>query len=431
MEYFSIPGVSVAFLRDRAVVWSGAYGVKDTSAPSPVTTTTLFQAGSISKPVAAVAVMRMVQDGVLALDDDVDKRSTGGWRLPSDDRTKVEKVTLRRLLSHSAGLGVHGFAGYEVGAAIPTLPQILDGQPPAKSPPVRFESVPGAQMTYSGGGFVVVEQLVTDVAKKPFSEVAKVNVFAPLGLTHTTFAPVPSAAMKTDIATAHVDGAPIAGRWRVHPELTAAGLWTTPSELAAILAEVTSAWAGRSSLLSAATAREMLTAQKTGFGLGFAVEGEGDALHAFHGGANVGFEAYFVVFPARGEGVVIMTNGSGGSKLAKEILRGVARDAGWPSYAPVERAVSPVDAAALRACAGAYEVTIDAKTKQRFEVVVDGAALVFRVPGDRPQRWLPMSEAAFFTEGSETTFEVVKAAGVVTELLIRQDNNMYHAVKTK
>ncbi len=287
-------------------------------------------------------------------------------------------------------------------------------------------------MTYSGGGFTVMQQLMTDVAKQAFPEIVKSRVFDRLGLSRSTFVqPLPVAA-HGDAATGHTDGVPIAGKWRVHPELAAAGLWTTPTELARIIAELESALEGRSDLLlSAPSAREMLTAQKTGFGLGFAVEGEGRDFRFSHGGANVGFEAYFVAFPARGEGVVVMTNGNGGSKLAKEIIRAVAREQGWPGYAPIERVVAVASAAALRACVGSYVVTIDAKTQQHFEIAVDGSELVLRASGDRPQRWLPMSEAAFFTEDSETTFEVVKTAGTVTELVIRQDNNVYHALKSK
>jgi CubicO group peptidase (beta-lactamase class C family) len=152
MAGLKVPGVSIAVINDGAVEWAKGYGVVEAGTTNPVTSRTLFQAASISKPVAALAALRLVEQGKLALDEDVNAKLTS-WKVPENEFTKTEKVTLRRLLSHTAGLTVHGFSGYPAGTPVPTLVQVLDGAKPANSAAVRVDVVPGTIMRYSGGGF--------------------------------------------------------------------------------------------------------------------------------------------------------------------------------------------------------------------------------------------------------------------------------------
>jgi CubicO group peptidase (beta-lactamase class C family) len=318
MKRHHVPAVSVAVIEGGRIAWARAYGQISTADPRPVTPGTLFQAASISKPIAALAALRLVQEGKLRLDEDVQRRLRS-WKIPYTDLTTTEKVTLPRLLSHSAGLTVHGFRGYAAGEPVPTLLQVLNGEPPANSEPVRIDLVPGSKWRYSGGGYCVLQMLVTEVAGKPFPQAAEELVLQPLGMTRSTYRqPLPHE-LARDAAWGHDRaGRPIPGRWHVHPEIAAAGLWTTPSDLARAVLEVQRAYRGKSPrFLSAALARAMLEKQAGDYGLGFAVR---DRMFS-HGGSNIGFKCQLSAHAETGQGAVVMTNGDRGGEVASEILR--------------------------------------------------------------------------------------------------------------
>lgn len=167
MARLKVPGVSVAFYDHEKIVWTRGYGYADVAAKKRVTPETIFQAGSISKPVAALAALRLVQDGKLNLDENVNAKLRK-WKVPENQFTKEQKVTLRRILSHSAGLTVHGFAGYAAGEPVPTMVQILNGEKPANSDPIRVDVVPGTIWRYSGGGYVVMQLLMTEQTGEQF-----------------------------------------------------------------------------------------------------------------------------------------------------------------------------------------------------------------------------------------------------------------------
>lgn len=338
MEFYRTPGVGIAVIRDGRLEWARGYGIVEAGSDVPVDTATLFQAASISKPVAAIAALRLVEQGRLALDADVN-RTLRGWRVPDNEFTAQERVTLRRLLSHSAGLTVHGFPGYAAGAPVPSLLELLDGVEPANSPPVRADLVPGSRWRYSGGGTSVVQLLMEQVTGTDFPTLMRESVLGPAGMVHSTFEQPLPADRAARAATAHrADGTPIPGGWHTYPEMAAAGLWTTPSDLARLaLAVQVAANGGSSSLLTAASAREMLTPQNGEFGLGFALVEAGGRRFFTHGGANEGFRAQFVASVDGRDGAVVMTNGDDGQALAMEILRAIAREYDWPLFQPSER----------------------------------------------------------------------------------------------
>ena len=191
MGIYNVPVVSVAVIDNGKIEWAKGYGVRETETNLPVTVDTLFQSGSISKPVAAMAALKMVQNGSLSLDEDVNKRLVR-WKMPENEFTKEQKVTLRRLLSHSAGVSVWGFGGYRADAKLlPDVPQILDGSAPANTKPVRVIEAPGSKWSYSGGGFTVVQLLMTDVSGKPFAELMEETVLKKLGMKSSTYQLLP------------------------------------------------------------------------------------------------------------------------------------------------------------------------------------------------------------------------------------------------
>src|SRR5689334_7215944 len=269
-----VRGLSLAIIKDGRIAVARGYGVVDDVSQAPVTTATLFQAGSISKPVSALGALHLVEAGTLSLDADVNTKLTS-WKVPDNQFTGTEKVTLRRLLSHSAGLTVHGFPGYDVSARVPTLVQVLDGAPPANTAPIRVDTTPGAIWRYSGGGFTVMQQMVIDVTGQPFAQFLQKTVLGPIGMTNSSFQqPLPNDLAVRTAAGYYADGTPVRGRWHVYPEIAAAGLWTTPTDLAKWAIEVQETLAGRGhGVISPAMARQYLTEQKDRSGLGVGVEG--------------------------------------------------------------------------------------------------------------------------------------------------------------
>lgn len=309
MSQHHVIGLSLAVIRRGEVVKANGYGFANSRERTPVRATTLFQAGSISKSVAAVAALHLVEAGKLTLDSSVNTELRV-WRIPESRFTKQQKVTLRRILSHTAGLTVHSFPGYEMGAAVPTLEQVLNGDPPANTAAIRVESVPGSHWQYSGGGYMVLQQMIVDATATPFAESMRTLVLNPAGMSSSSFEQPLLKDWEPRTATGYfASGKPVPGRWRVYPEMAAAGLWTTASDLAQFAIAIRRSWLGvPHGVLSRTTARLMLTAQQNNDGLGVFVVGTGKQTRFFHSGRNAGFDAMMTERVASGLGAVIMIN---------------------------------------------------------------------------------------------------------------------------
>ena len=314
MQKRHVPGLSLAIIQDGRIVKAKGYGVTEKGGEVPVTTSTLFQAGSISKPVSALGALCLVERGKLALDEDVNARLTS-WKVPPNEFTGKKKVTLRGLLSHTAGLTVHGFPGYATDEPVPTLVQVLDGAKPANTAPIRVDVLPGSLWRYSGGGYTVMQQMVVDVTGRPFPQFMRETVLVPLGMKESTFEqPLPAERARLTATGHYPDRSLVKGKWHIYPEMAAAGLWTTPSDLARFAVGVQEAAAGKSGkTLSRRMAREMLTEQKDSYGLGFGLEGSGAALRFGHGGRDEGFDARLTACAETGQGAAIMINANDNS----------------------------------------------------------------------------------------------------------------------
>ncbi|MGH2759881.1 MAG: serine hydrolase domain-containing protein [Actinomycetota bacterium] len=334
MTQLRVPAVGLAVLEDGGSVSSRAWGA---------TPGTLFQAASISKPVTAMAVGRLAADGVIDIDRDVNTYLRT-WQLPDGDG-----VTVRRILSHSAGLSVHGFPGYALGADIPSIGQILDGAPPSNSDAVRVVLPPGETYQYSGGGFTVLQLLLTEASEEPFAGLMRRTVLAPLGMDQSTYEQPLPPRLHPQAAIGHDDnGQPLAGGWRIHPEQAAAGLWTPPHELIGVAGEMIRP--GR--VLDEAGRDKMLVPQTNDrAGLGWGLDGSWFS----HGGANAGFRCDLAGSVPHGRAAVVMTNGDAGGALCGELLAAVAEVFGWPDYLR-ERSAIDLDAARLDEMAGDYAV---------------------------------------------------------------------------
>ncbi|MCP4418112.1 MAG: beta-lactamase family protein [Chloroflexi bacterium] len=332
LAHYNVPGVSIAVINDYQVEWAKGYGVLEAGGSEKVTPETLFQTASVAKPVIAVAALHYVEQGFVELDSDVN-HDLVSWQIPQNNFTVEEKVTLRRLLSHSAGVTVSGFRGYAQGETIPNLQQILDGDPPANSPPIRVNVVPGTQYRYSGGGYMIVQQLLEDVADKPFPEIMQESILEPWKMSSSTFeSPLPED-LWTNAATGHrVDGKAILGNWHTYPELGSGGsMWSTPSDIAIFAINVMLAYEGKSDhVLTHEMAIQMLSPQLEDHALAsFVGDDGGDRVYFFHEGANDGYKSYMVAYPKRGQGVIIMTNSDNGDALWREILNSVSVEYDW------------------------------------------------------------------------------------------------------
>lgn len=334
MRAEKVPAVSIAIIRDFKVVWAKAYGLADPETGQRASTETLFQAASISKPVAAAGVLRKVEDGTLALDRDVNAYLKS-WKLPENELTAKRKVTLAMLLNHSGGTTVHGFPGYLAGEKIPTVPQVLDGETPANTGPVRVTLEPDTQWRYSGGGVTIAQLVMTDVTGRPYPALLESLVLVPAGMSHSTYdQPPPPAKLALAAAGHHPDGTVVPGKRYTYPEMAAAGLWTTPTDLARFAIAIQKSLRGDSrSLLKRETALRMVTPHLGDYGLGFGVDERHGVTYFEHGGSNEGFRSQLVAHRDKGYGAAVMVNSDNGGILS-EILRGIAKEYGWDGYLP-------------------------------------------------------------------------------------------------
>ncbi|HTY82728.1 MAG TPA: serine hydrolase domain-containing protein, partial [Silvibacterium sp.] len=302
MEELHIPGVSVAVVHNGAIEWAKGYGVRQAGGDG-VKTDTIFQAGSISKPVAAMGTLHLVQEGKLSLDTDINA-SLMSWKVPASTAAPGAAVTLRELLTHTAGLTVHGFPGYATGEPVPSLVQVLNGEKPANTAPIRMDSPPGKEWRYSGGGYTVMQQLVIDTVKEPYPQFLHDTVLAPIGMSHSTYQqPLPAVLLTNAALPYNGDGTPVKGGPHTYPEMAAAGLWTTASDLCRYVIEVQNSLAGKANhVLSQSMTQQMLTPGKGDWGLGLSLGGSTADKWFSHGGVNEGYEALFVGYDSNGDG---------------------------------------------------------------------------------------------------------------------------------
>lgn len=340
--HHKVPGISFALIQNGELAWAQGYGSISASSEQAVTVNTVFQAASIAKPVTAFAVMRMQDQGVIDINADIEKYLTS-LTLAAGEQTAENPVTFKNLLDHSSGLTAGGYLGYEKGSAIPSDIQTFNGEAPAINKASRVETIPGTSVSYSGAGYTLVEIALSDTLKQPFEGVMAAWVLSQVGMENSSFALDYPQQEGVQTALGHEpSGKTITGGWRVHPEQAAAGLWSTPTDLAKFAIETTKAYQGQSKLLSQAAAREMLAPimpeqdLSEQFGgqpaMTFIVSGEGEQLLFQHGGGTRGYSCFMVMYPETGNGAVFMTNSDAGYSIGLEMLRAASSVYNWPNF---------------------------------------------------------------------------------------------------
>ena len=419
MQRYGVPGVSLAVVDDGEISWAAGYGVTTPGGPA-VHATTLFQAASISKAVAAIGVLALVEHGTLDLDTDVNTYLRS-WRLPDSPHTADRPVTLRALLSHTAGTSVPGFPGYPVGAPVPSVPQLLSGVAPSNTPAVESFAAPGTVVQYSGGGSTVVQQLLEDVTGRDFPSLIADLVLHPFGMVDSAYEQPLSAGRAGRAARAHdATGAQVMGGFHVYPELQAAGLWTTAVDLARWVIGVQRILAGElGGPISPAMAQQMVVpVGDSPFGLGPELGGEGAQRRFGHSGGNEGFRSQVDGLVEVPVGAAMLTNADAGTTLCAEIRRAVANEYGWGDLGPDPIAVVDVPDDVLRSYAGRYRGPFDRPMKLEF---ADGE-LFSPAPYGR-RRMLPLAPTTFLDEETGATLEVITDQGRVQRVAVLVDGN--------
>ncbi len=415
MRHHRVPAVSIAVIENHQLVWVGAYGVADASTGAPATPRTLMQAASISKPVNAMAVLMAAEAGKVSLDAPVNDLLSS-WKLPDNEHTGEQAVTLRHLLSHTAGTTVHGFPGYAAGAALPTTAQVLDGEAPANTSAVRVDIPPGTRFRYSGGGTTISQNVLVDRLGAPYPGILASTVLGPLGMTDSTYEQPLPGSRRAQAAAAHLgNGEAIEGKHHVYPEMAAAGLWTTPTDLAKFFLALARARVGKPSPVSEAIARAMTTPVApsgepgSNVSLGTFVYERNSAPLFGHGGANHGFRSIARFSLDAGYGLVMMANSDNGIALMVEIERALMARPGWPGNGPaIERAsVAPAELAGI---AGRYAID----STRPFTVAVSGSGAQVARPFRDPVELIPVGNGRYIARDNGRSLAFDVAAGTVT-----------------
>lgn len=414
MAELRIPALSVVVFENYEIVWAKAYGVVESGKPERANEQTLFQAASISKAVNALTVLRVAAEQGLDLDAPVN-HYLKSWKIPKHRWSETHPVTLRQLLSHTAGTTVHGFMGYHSASPIPTTAQILAGEAPSRSPAVIVDKQPGQSFRYSGGGTVISQLLVEDRLKQPYSQIASKYALEPLGMTRSDYAQPLAPELLAQAAVGHAsDGTAIPGKRNVYPSKAAAGLWTTPSDLARFLIAVAKARNGLESPIPRSVATQMtspvfqLGAQGRSIGLGPFLGTQNRHPIFGHGGANEGFRCEAIASLSDGFGYVIMTNSDNGDILAQEIGRTLHSQPGWAGgFDSFSRAPLPQETA--RALVGLYVVD----PLRMFSIEMKGDRLQIRRPFEPPAELVHLGEGRFVDRGDRSMLTREKGNGAL------------------
>jgi len=394
MQFYKVPGISLAVIDQFKVEWAKAYGVKDVQTLEPVTPDTLFQAGALSQPVAAAAALRFVDKGIIDVEADVNGYLRD-WKIRPTSAARGKAVTLKGLLTHSAGFSECIFPGVpqDEPASSPFEP-VPEGER-KKDIPVWIEYQPGSQVLVTEAGYLVLQRLLEDLDNRPITSLLKADVLDPAGMPSSTFEKPLSGRFLPNAALGHLrDGQALEGKWLNYEELAAKGLWSTPSDLASFALEIVAGAMGKPpKILSAPLARAMLTPQIGSRGLGFAVDGPADSSHFYLQGRTEGFSCYLIFYPSRGQGAVIMSNSENGGLLIEEILLGISDVYEWPDHKPHERPLFRLEPSLYRQYVGRYQITPD----YVLDVAHEDYYLVIHPTGQAPTKFYVENQSTFFS----------------------------------
>ncbi len=434
LKFYNVPSVSIAVINDGKIAWAKAYGFADVEAGVPATKTTIYQAASISKTANAALVMRLAQRQVFSLDTDI-RKYLKTWTLPENIFSIGHTITVRNLLSHRAGIGVHGFKGYKPGTPLPSLNDILDGKPPANNELIKPEATPDKLVSYSGGGIMIVQKALEDILQKPYSSLITEEVLGPLHMNHSSYQQPLSSALQRTAATgynSHLNA--IVGKYYVYPELAPAGLWSTPSDIAKLIIAIQQSSISDHAFLDKKYAKLMVTpvSDSDNTSLGTFNYKIGEDAYFAHDGHNEGFTCVYYGSLNSGKGVVIMLN-SDNNGIIPEILHSIAETYHWKDfYQPeLKQAFSLSDSLQDR-YAGNYYC---AQLKRNIQIRIAGHNLEMRQELEFKkgegcfEKVYFSNQNTFFIQTSDLIWSFPSNAADI--LNIKDGNDLYTATKVK
>ena len=403
MDFYKTPGLSISIINNNKVEWSKSYGVKSKGSTEKINPETLFQVASISKPISALATLILVEKGSLSLDDPLNDYLKS-WKVQDNEFTRNKEPCIRDLLSHSAGFTNGSVGDYLDTDSIPTLLEALNGTPPSEKPPVTIDFEPGTKWRYSGGGYSVLQQLLIDHNDMDFMSYINNALFRPLNMSHSFFQQPLSPSLSGYASKGHDEyGNIVNGGWTILPEMAAGGLWSTSLDLAKVIIEVNRSYLGSSNkIISKTMTREMLKKQKADYGLGFQIEGQDYNITYSHSGSNEGYRSFFVGYPERKQGVVILTNSNAGDALRWEIMRSLSTIYDLPNFQQIIRSTVSFDSSVLKKFEGIYEF----EYSKSWVITISNHEdrLYAKLNEDPKFEIFPESENTFFSLGN-TFFE--------------------------
>lgn len=420
MQFYDVPGVSLAVIQHWRTEWARAYGVTTGINGTPLTPDTLFQACSISKPLSALGAMLLSERGLIDLDQEVNHKLVS-WKIPENELTRSVPVTLRHLLTHTSGITAHPFRGYPIGGPIPTLLQILNGEPPAYPLPLTVTVKPGSEWHYTTGGYEVIEQLVVDLTNTLFEDFMDQEVLEPLGMNRSTYRTLMPSKDGTTPAKAHdARGEPVEGGWEIYPQKAGGGLWATPTDLARFASTLArAACREQIPVIPSQIALQMLSrfakvpaGAFDGMGLGLFLGNRGGRSYFQHGGSNSGYKCLMLASVESGDGAVVMTNGDNGSFLMNEIVESIAHVCGWQGWHPLAQRPVEVSFSVVAPFLGEYGTG-----DQIFQVTAESDSLWLTFPSGHRTELYPASESEFFTTISDTRIRFQRNANGQVSLL--------------
>lgn len=430
MKETGTKGLSIAVIKNYRVEWAKGYGWADEAAQKKVNTSTRFQAASISKSLNSLGILKLVEQGKLDPEADINNYLKN-WKFPYDSLSKNKKINLYHLLSHTAGLDIHGFPGYERGDSLPTIQQILNGEKPANTKAVRSLFEPGKKFEYSGGGTTITQLLLTSITGKNYADYMQTEVLKPLGMDNSSYQQPPLDI--ANLATGYYqNGKAVKGKYHVYPEQAAAGLWTTPSDLAKYIIECQLAYEGRShKVLSQAMMKKRFTPRMDStFALGVFIENKGGTKFFNHNGGNEAFLCTSFGSFEGGKGVVIMINGEN-FEIITEVLNSVAQVYGWKDfYKPQFKKLFTVPVDTLQKYVGSYQLM-----KDTFSIKLCGNNLCLQQNGE-PIDGYKMMFADYDTfsikEEPNAEFKILRSKeGIIDALQLKQGGNTLRLPKLK
>ena len=419
-----VPGVPIVPTDTGHLNWARGYGVAELGGAA-VRPETLFAAESMSKPITALAVMKLYEERRIDLDHNVNdylKR----WKLPESKLPGPRTVTIRQLLTHTSGIGTHNGELYDPSKPpLPTLLSDLDGVAPSRTPAVRIETAPGGNFHYANGGFVVLQLLIEDVTGESFVSFVTQTVLKPAGMTRSHYDVPFSDRLAAEAATAYLGDHAIPPCNYYNPSSAAGGLWSTATDMAKLLIELQREFDGKSSrILRQSTIRQMLIpgpVMMPGMlqGLGIVVGGKPGAHFMEHGGSGIFHDEMVAYFQGNKKGLVVMANSSNAGVLVEEVLRSAAAVYGWPDFRQESHSAMPLDVSTTSKFIGTFGPIKFVSSSEGLAVELPAGVTPERVYMDRPGHFFVLGgpQEFSFSEEVDSRMQVVRFVTPMTDIV--------------